>query len=716
MKSKYFTKQLEENDCGPASVSMLLKYMWGTEITLAQLKILLFTNKNGTTFLGMKKGLEKMGVESNVFKCVSSLEALNELDYPCITQISGGGQENHFVTLFKLTKKHVYIGNPLKNQIEKVKIDTFLSMWIPFVLEIHKVTDNKKMMAYSSMESRKNNSIFKSLYKIKKLIILSWVLSIIVYSLTVYLAGMFSTYFDVIIPNTAVGLIVSVTVIYLLAVVIQFIIGYFNSILSIKSNNAVDKDLVENLVSNYFAQSYTFTEKFVSGELITRFTNISDIRTRYLFFVQTLPLDALAIIITFVILFRINFYLSLLAFIPIIIFFLLLFLSKNRYENLSYDLFEQQEYLNTELIESVDNIESIKNYNIAKRMKEKMIKRLDELYAIREKFMSFDQFQNLTKDSIIKLFNICFFAFGSYLVINDNLASGMLLMFNSLVSNVFNPFVNLTTIQATLHQGRVATLRYEDIVNSVVESSENDTKLENKIDTIRIRDLSYSFNPSSHVLHNISFEIKQGEKIALVGSSGSGKSTLAKLLAGYYKPEKGEILVNHLNINEISQESLLKKILYIPQDIQIFNDTILNNILLYRNIDFEDVQKVSKLVGFDEIVEMMPDGYGTVIGSKGVELSMGQQQMLNITRYILSPPDVLILDEITNGLDVVRRNRIKQILINSTITVIFITHDLDLATSCDKIYSLNEEGMNVITSKSDENLAQTIMNSLEKGR
>ncbi|GIO25514.1 peptidase domain-containing ABC transporter [Ornithinibacillus bavariensis] len=709
MKKKYFTKQLEENDCGPAAVSMLIKYSWDIEMTLSQLKVILSTNKNGTTFLGIKRGLQKLGVETNVSKCVSSKETFQELKYPCITQIKGSN--NHFITLFKATKNHVYIGDPSKNQIKRMKINRFLSNWVPFVLEVEKLIDSQKLTSYSITETKQSNTIIKSLFTIKKYIITSWILSGIVYLLTIYLAGMFSTYFDLIIPNEAVGLIVGVTVIYLLAVTIQFFLKYINSVINVKTNNSIDKNLVEKLVSKYFAQDYTFTEQFESGELITRFSNISDIRTRYLFFIQTLPLDTLAIIVTFIILFRMNVYLSLLTFIPIITFFLLLFFSRERYENLSYNLFEKQEYLNTELIETVDNTESIKNYNITNQMKDKVIKRLDEVYAIREKFISFDNFQNLIKVSVVNFFNVCFFAFGSYLVINDDLSSGMLLMFNSLVSNVFNPFVNLTTLQATLEQGRVATLRYEDIVNSVQKKPDQGIEIENKIEKIVIQNLYFSFTPNNYVLNNLNIEVKQGEKIALIGGSGSGKSTIAKLLAGYYEPEKGDILFNDISISNINQASLLKKVLYIPQDIQIFNDTILNNILLHRDIDFEVVKEVSRLVGFEEVVNSMPEGYNTVIGSKGVQLSMGQQQMLNITRYILSSPDVLILDEITNGLDFVKRNQIKQLLREAPMIVIFITHDLDLATACDKIYALNNGKTSTINPQEDGDIKQKLINS-----
>lgn len=548
----------------------------------------------------------------------------------------------------------------------------------------------------SSEETRK--IIIDCVLKVKRYIVSSWVLSIFAYLISIYLAGMFSMYFDLIIPNKYVGIIGSVTILYLGLVLLQFIINAINAKISIKTNNYIDKFLIEKLAQKYFIQDFNFVEQFSSGELISRFNNISDIRNRYIFLIQSLPMEIITVIITIFLLIRVNIFLTLLAIIPIIVFFLLYYYSKERYENLSFNLYEKEEELNTKLIETVNNIESIKNYGITKDIKAELINRVEKFLFTKEKFFSFDSYQILGKNMIINIFNICLFSLGSYLVINDNLASGLLLMFNTLAFNMFNPFVNLANLQASLEQGKVATLRYSDIACSSIYLDENSENLLEPMHSIELKDVTFSYNVNSPVLDKINLKIHAGEKIALIGNSGSGKSTLAKIIANYYKPKQGNIFINSKNTMNITQESLRKKILYVPPNPQIFNDTLLNNITLKRKgVNLRRIEEISKKIGFDTIVNSLPNKYNTVIGSKGVQLSTGQQQLLNVVRYTLFSPEILVLDEITNGLDIERKDKVIDYLLNEKSTIIFITHDINLSTMCQKKYILSNGSLKIFS-------------------
>ncbi|MGG3279570.1 peptidase domain-containing ABC transporter [Paenibacillus solani] len=695
MKKMNFTKQLEEYDCGPATVSMILKNIWGIDITLSQLKIICSTTKNGTSFLGIKKGFEALGIESTVAKCECSREALQEITYPCITQVKG--REYHFVTIFKVTKRKIYIGDPSKSKVSIISIEKFLKQWNPIILEIKELTDPKKLELNSSEKIRK---IFTtSILKVKRYFVSSWILSIVAYLISIYLARMFSMYFDLIIPNKFIGIIGSITILYLGLVLLQFIINAINAKIRIKTNKYMDKFLLENLAQKYFRQDFNFIEQFSSGELISRFNKISDIRSRYIFLIQTLPLEIITILVTTFILMRLNVFLTLLAIIPIIIFFLLYYFSKEHYARLSFNLYEKEEELNIKLIETVNNIESIKNYNITRDKKTELINRVEQFLSTKERFSSFDSYQNLGKNLIVSIFNICLFSLGSYLVINDNLASGLLLMFNTLASNMFKPFINLANLQASLEQGKVATLRYSDIACSSICLDDDKLNLSETIHSIELKNVTFSYNVNSHVLDKINLKINAGEKIALIGSSGSGKSTLAKIIANYYKPNQGDIFINYKNTIDITQESIRKKILYVPPNPQIFNDTLLNNITLKREgINLERIEEISEKIGFDNVVNSLPEKYNTVIGSKGVQLSTGQQQLLNVVRYTLFTPEILILDEITNGLDIERKDKVINYLLNAKSTIIFITHDINLSTMCQKKYILSNGDLKTFSS------------------
>lgn len=508
---------------------------------------------------------------------------------------------------------------------------------------------------------------------------------------------MFSIYFDLIIPNKFVGIIGNVSIVYISVTILQFIIKAINAKITIKTNNFMDKYLIENLAKKYFKQDFNFLEQLNSGELISRFNNISDIRNRYVFLIQTLPLELVTILVTIFLLMKTNVFLTLLAVIPIIVFFLFYYYSKEHYASLSFNLYEKEEELNTKLIEIVNNIESIKNYNITKDIKKELISKVEQFLFTKEKFISFDNYQKLGKNMVVNLFNICLFSLGSYLVINDNLASGLLLMFNTLAFNMFNPFINLTNLQASLEQGKVATLRYSDITSSRTCLDENKDNLLGTIQLIELKNVSFSYSINSPIIDKINLKINVGEKIAIVGNSGSGKSTLAKIIANYYDPKQGEIFINSKNTKHMTKESVRKKIVYAPANPQIFNDTLLNNITLKnKSVQLDEIEEISKKIGFDTVVNSLPNKYDTIIGSKGVQLSTGQQQLLNVVRYTLFAPEILILDEITNGLDLDRKDKVIDYLLDKKTTIIFITHDIRLSSRCTKKYVLDRGSLKEI--------------------
>lgn len=682
MKKYMFVKQLDSWDCGPACVSMLLDYMFDLKFSIGELKNIVYSDANGCTFLGIKKGLENLGVNSTVFKCENNISVFDEVTYPFLTQVSKGVAK-HFIVVYARKKDKLIIADPSKNKVRYYKINDLMKIWEPYVLQISKEVDERKISVY---RNRTNNpSLYKEIWNIKWLLLFSWGISIIIYLIGLYLAGMYTMYFDLVIPNKFIGIISSLITIYSIAILLQLLLKYINSKINIKMSNKIDKKLITKLISSFFSKKFTIIETYQSGEIITRFSNISQIRSRMLYIVQTFPLDIIIILFTFFFLLRTNIYLCMLIFIPIIIFALIFYFSHDRIKNLSYRLFEQSEDLNVALIESIGNIETLKNYSATKETESRIKLLLDKLLKTSESFFSFNNLQIHTKNSIISIFNVLIFSIGAYLVINDNIASGTLLMFNSLVMNIFNPFLEITNLQATLEQGKVAKLRYEDIVNTEIVKNTGDCVID-RIDNINIDHVSFSYGVNDNVLSDINLKINSGDNVAIIGNSGSGKSTLAKLLAHYYDTTEGVIYINETPYNGFDILKMKDKILYNPQSIQIFSDTILNNILMSRDIPVEEVIKLSKITGLHDVVENFPEGYNTKIGTNGITLSTGQTQLLNITRSTLTQYELIIYDEVTNGLDVISREKVKKYLLNYGNIKIFITHDIDFALNCDKIY------------------------------
>ncbi|MBQ1980799.1 MAG: ATP-binding cassette domain-containing protein, partial [Alistipes sp.] len=207
-------------------------------------------------------------------------------------------------------------------------------------------------------------------------------------------------------------------------------------------------------------------------------------------------------------------------------------------------------------------------------------------------------------------------------------------------------------------------------------------------DKIEFRNVSFSYDSSREVLHNISFEVKRGETVALVGPSGGGKSTLSELVPRFYDPTSGEILIDGISLKDYSQDSLREKMGIVSQDTILFNDTIKSNIAMGRaDASKEQIVSAAEVANAHEFILQTEQGYDTNIGDRGMKLSGGQRQRLSIARAVLRNPDILILDEATSALDTESEKLVQESL--TTLlegrTSIVIAHRLSTIHNADRI-------------------------------
>ncbi|HSX13798.1 MAG TPA: ABC transporter ATP-binding protein, partial [Chlamydiales bacterium] len=193
------------------------------------------------------------------------------------------------------------------------------------------------------------------------------------------------------------------------------------------------------------------------------------------------------------------------------------------------------------------------------------------------------------------------------------------------------------------------------------------------------------------VLKDVSFSLKKGEVLAIVGATGAGKSTLVQLLPRLYDVQKGEIRIDGIPINALTQRSLRDQIAYVPQKPFLFYDTIAENITFGRHFPFEDIEDAAKKAYAHEFIAELPKQYDTFLAEMGKNLSGGQQQRLAIARALVKKAPILIMDEATSSLDAISESRIKQAICNlqGEITQILIAHRLSTIEHADRIIFLD---------------------------
>ncbi|MDD2508862.1 MAG: ABC transporter ATP-binding protein [Aliarcobacter skirrowii] len=342
--------------------------------------------------------------------------------------------------------------------------------------------------------------------------------------------------------------------------------------------------------------------------------------------------------------------------------------------------------------ETLDLFSQIKASNKENDFFEESIKKADDIKITSNEFgYKSVAFEKLSYTIFLFAFEI-FRATGLLLVAYSDLSIGLMFAMFGYIWFIMSPVQEILSIQYSLASAKAAIGR----INSVLELScekDGDIKLDSKngVD-ISLKNLSFSYNKDKNNLSNISFDIKAGEKIAIIGASGSGKTTISQLIAGFYEKSSGDILYNNISIDDIDKKSLRNSIFLVLQMPILFNNTLRFNLTMGENIDDNKIYKALKIAQMDDVLKNMPNGLDTIVGKMGVRLSGGQRQRLSIARMILANPSVVIFDESTSALDVQTETNLfkelKEFLKDKT--VITIAHRLSSVKNASKIYVLND--------------------------
>ncbi|WP_042479077.1 peptidase domain-containing ABC transporter [Bacillus ndiopicus] len=691
MFKKYICiKQHDQKDCGVACLATISK-QYGLKVPISKLREVAGTDKQGTNVLGLIKAAEEIGFTAKAVKG-DATAFFQEFPLPAIAHCVIDNQFLHYVVIHKITKTQVIIADPAKG-IVKYTPEEFFQIWTGILLLLAPATNFEKGDETQGLISR-----FWHLLKPQKSLFFQIFIGSILYTL-LGIAGAFYFQFlidEILVFNLEKSLhFISLGVLILYT--FQILLDAFRNYLLLHISQKLDISLILGYYNHVLKLPMNFFSTRKVGEIVSRFMDASKVREALSGATLTIVLDTIMVVVGAAILYAQSTFLFGVTLVIVPIYILIVWAFKKAYENINRKEMEDNAQLTSYLVESLNGIETLKAYNAEKTVNAELEKRFIKFLKSIFKHGLIDNYQNSLKNYLSLASGTVILWIGSYQVLKGEMTAGQLIAFNALLAYFLSPLQNLVNLQPMLQSAVVASQRLGEILDLETEEDKHKGKrmtpqhLKGDID---IRALDFRYGSRSLILKDINLSIKQGEKIAFVGESGSGKTTLAKLLLNFYQPEKGEILIDGNNIQDLDFHQLREKVAYVSQESFFFSGTIEENLSLGTGdeITLEDIVEAAKMAKAHDFINTLPLRYSTMLEENASNLSGGQRQRLSITRAILKKPDILILDEATSNLDSVTEKAISEMIDDycQGITTILIAHRLSTIKKCDKICVLEQ--------------------------
>ena len=497
--------------------------------------------------------------------------------------------------------------------------------------------------------------------------------------------------FDDIVPNKDMKGLWMLLVVVSASILIRSITSFgITRLLSVQAQHMISQMRVQ-VQSKLMKLPIGFFDNHKSGALVSRvMTDVEGVRNLVgTGFVQLIG-GTLTSIASIVLLVQISPIMTISVLIPLLIFAVVM-LKAFGYVR---PIFRERGKINAEvqgsLTETLGGVRVIKAFNAEALESASFEKGVTRLYENVKKSLTATAAIGSSSIFLIGLASTGIMGIGGYFMMGGTLTMGEFLSFTLLLGFMIAPIVQMGNIGSQLTDAMAGLDRTQELMNMKEEDDpEVRTEFLNEVvGDIKFDDVSFSYEESKEVLHNISFEAKPGSVTALVGSSGSGKSTIAGLVATFLNPKAGKITIDGIDLSKVNLNSYRTHLAVVLQDDFLFEGTIRENILFPRpDASEEELQQAVKGAYVDEFTDRFEDGLETVIGERGVKLSGGQRQRISISRAILANPKIIILDEATSNLDTESETYIQKSLneLMKNRTTFVIAHRLSTIRQADQI-------------------------------
>jgi ATP-binding cassette, subfamily C, bacteriocin exporter len=698
-------KQHDIKDCGAACLASIGAH-YGVTIPIAKIRQFANTDKRGTNVLGMIEAAEKMGFTAKGVK--GGIDALDKIPLPAVAHVVVKEQLHHYVVIYKIASPsgrsggEVTVMDPAFGKMETYSYADFQKIWSGVLVlfaqsEDFKVYNEKTapLKRFLDLIKPHKTILFQALFGAIVFTLLGLAMSIYIQKITDYV---------LVEGNRKLLNLLSISMVLIIG--LQAYIGSKKSLFVMKTGQLIDAQLILGYYKHLLHLPQRFFDTMQIGEITSRISDAVKIRS----FINEVAIEMIVnvfiVIFSFGLMFTYYWKLALVILLAIPFYILVYFLLNKFNKKVERKIMENAAELETQLVESVTHIRTVKEFGIEDFSNLKTENKFVKLLFTTYKSGLNSIFAGTSTQFLASIFTVILMWIGSGYVIDNAITPGELFSFYALIGYFTSPVASLIDMNKTAQNALIAADRLFEIMDLEREETENKVTLESqKIGDIKFENVSFRYGSRTEVFKNFNAVFKKNETTAIVGESGSGKTTLISLLQNLYPIKEGKITLGDYDLKYIHYQSLRNLVAVIPQQLNLFSGNIIENIALGDSFpDMQRILNLSKRLGITDFVEKLPNGFDTQIGENGALLSGGQKQRIAIARALYKNPEILLMDEATSSLDTNSERIVKEAIDNFKAqgkTVIVIAHRLSTIANADTILVM-ENGMIVAQGKHQE--------------
>lgn len=687
---KTFVMQQGVSDCGVACLLSIIKFHGG-DARLEYLREISGTSVKGTTLLGLYQAAQKLGLNANGLEA-DDIAQLQTLTSPAILHIVKPDGLKHYIIFYGFTGADTVLTGDPGHGVQEMKTSELQSLWKEKLLLTLEPSDRFET---AHAEKEKKRHWLKSLIRND----INFLLGIFFLSIFISLLGLCLALFtqrliDNILPDeNRKALWMGVALVGFLLIT-RSGLNALKSFFFIQQGQEFSSRIAFGFYSALLRLPKSFFDSRKMGEMISRMNDTRRVQAVITMAFGNLSIDILIVFFSILFLFYYSslFALASLALVPV--FFLVSYVFNSKILKHQRAVMSSYAGIESHYIDTISGMTTIKSFNKASEF-DTLNKRFYDIFQRNVRTLGKVNIRfNLIAEVITTAVTIMALGFASSFVLAKTLSLGEMMAIISILSTILPSVNRIIAMQFQFQEARVVLDRMYEFysVPPEVRETEPSALPDVSFNELTFTNASFRFPGRRLILDNSSFKIAKDKITLMLGESGSGKSTIAYLAHRFCELEKGTISIDDVNIASFPLHELRQAVGLVQQDTKIFNGHLLYNLTLSSDpARYESALQMCERLGFNKYFESLPQGYLTLLGEEGINISGGQKQLIAIARTLLTHPKILILDESTSSLDPLAEQFVWNILtqLKSHMPILLITHRVHLSDMADIVYVLD---------------------------